>query len=158
MYNTKILDIMKIIYIYNIIIYIILLLSNFIFKIVLYPLSLIILLLSIYRILSKNHNSRYKENYIYLNYRNILYSKINKVKYNLDQRKMYHIFKCPSCRQKVRIPKGKGKVTITCPKKPINPPVKNAIIPFLVLFSSGTILLVNSLYLSLFICITSISI
>jgi DNA-directed RNA polymerase subunit RPC12/RpoP len=95
---------------------IVLLLSNFIFKIVLYPISLIILLLCIYRILSKNHNSRYKENYIYLNYRNILYSKINKVKYNINQRKMYHIFKCPSCRQKVRIPKGKGKVTITCPK------------------------------------------
>lgn len=95
---------------------IVLLLSNFIFKIVLYPISLIILLLCIYRILSKNHNSRYKENYIYLNNRNILYSKINKVKYNINQRKMYHIFKCPSCRQKVRIPKGKGKVTITCPK------------------------------------------
>ena len=28
----------------------------------------------------------------------------------------HRYFKCPQCRQSVRIPKGKGKVNITCPK------------------------------------------
>lgn len=33
-----------------------------------------------------------------------------------QQRKVYRFYKCPNCGQKVRIPKGKGKVAITCPK------------------------------------------
>jgi len=32
------------------------------------------------------------------------------------QRKTHRFFKCPKCRQTVRVPRGKGKVKITCPK------------------------------------------
>lgn len=41
--------------------------------------------------------------------------KAQKVKYKEDK-KLYKYFKCPSCRTKLRVPKGKGKLTITCPK------------------------------------------
>lgn len=38
-----------------------------------------------------------------------------KVKYKEDK-KIYKYFKCPHCATKLRVPKGKGKLTITCPK------------------------------------------
>ena len=31
------------------------------------------------------------------------------------QKKMFRFFRCPSCRQQLRVPRGKGKVEITCP-------------------------------------------
>ena len=31
-------------------------------------------------------------------------------------RKTYRYFSCPHCRQQVRVPKGRGKISITCPK------------------------------------------
>ncbi|MCD8366202.1 MAG: zinc-ribbon domain-containing protein [Clostridiales bacterium] len=33
-----------------------------------------------------------------------------------EQNKYYRFFLCPHCNQKVRVPKGKGRIEITCPK------------------------------------------
>ncbi|MCD8301045.1 MAG: hypothetical protein LUC41_07760 [Clostridiales bacterium] len=33
-----------------------------------------------------------------------------------EDMKYYRFFDCPNCGQKVRVPKGKGKIEITCPK------------------------------------------
>lgn len=33
-----------------------------------------------------------------------------------EQKKIYRFFVCPSCSQKVRVPRGKGRIEITCPK------------------------------------------
>lgn len=77
---------------------------------------IVIIILCYLRMFSRNYSQRYKENQMYLRYYNKVSAKMAQVKYNLNQRKIYHIYKCPTCKQKIRIPKGKGKISITCPK------------------------------------------
>jgi len=95
---------------------IILLMSRFFLRTALYAVSLSVLIIVYYRIFSKNINSRYRENQAFLNYKNKLINFIRKQKYIFKQRRIYRIYKCPGCGQKIRIPKGKGRVQITCPK------------------------------------------
>ena len=52
----------------------------------------------------------------YLNCRYGLAVKHQKTNTHMEQRKIYHFYKCPQCSQKVRVPKGHGKICITCPK------------------------------------------
>ncbi len=75
-----------------------------------------LLAVSYFRIFSRNVQKRHQENEKYLQIRNRLFGKWNKEKYMMEQRKEFHIYKCPNCRQKIRIPKRKGKLSITCPK------------------------------------------
>lgn len=83
---------------------------------VFYILGLVLLIYTYYRMFSRNVAKRYAENQKYLNWRYGFAVKRNKRKVHWEQRKIYRFYKCPQCRQKVRVPKGKGKVAITCPK------------------------------------------
>jgi len=76
----------------------------------------VLVIYSYYRILSKNHQKRYQENMKFLQIKNKIVSKFNSEKNLMKQRKTHHIYKCPTCSQKIRIPKGKGRICITCPK------------------------------------------
>ena len=67
-------------------------------------LSYVLMIWAIFRCLSRNINKRYQENRRFL-------LMIDRVK---DRRNRY--FLCPRCRQTVRVPRGKGKILITCPK------------------------------------------
>ncbi len=69
-----------------------------------------------YRMLSRNVQKRYQENMIYLQYQNKVTGFFKGQKNLMKQRKTHHIYSCPGCRQKIRIPKGKGKIVVTCPK------------------------------------------
>ncbi len=62
------------------------------------------MLLSLFRCFSRNTYKRYRENRKYM----LLLERIR------DRKHRY--FSCPRCRQTVRVPKGKGKIAITCPK------------------------------------------
>ena len=78
--------------------------------------ALICLILTYIRMFSKNIRRRHQENTIFLNKKDAFLNKFRKQKYYAAQRKDYHIYTCPECSQKIRIPRGKGKIRVTCPK------------------------------------------
>ena len=67
-------------------------------------LSYILMGIAIFRSLSRNTYKRYRENRTFL-------SLLQRCK---DREHRY--FCCPRCRQSVRVPRGKGKIAINCPK------------------------------------------
>ncbi len=75
--------------------------------------------LSVFRTLSKNIAARQKENRAFMNIIN-RFRFPSKGQKNVDAQFRdvtgYKLFTCPSCGQKVRIPKGHGRVEIKCPK------------------------------------------
>lgn len=84
------------------------LLSTFIRR---FPFNLIFLILSyglmiwaICRVLSRNTYKRYQENRKFLQF----------FEHLKDHQNRY--FNCPKCHQTVRVPRGKGKISITCPR------------------------------------------
>ena len=69
-----------------------------------------------FRILSRDVSKRYEENQKYVNFRYNAVVKWDKKKKRIAQRRNYRFYKSPMCRQEVRVPKGHGKIQITCPK------------------------------------------
>ncbi len=73
-------------------------------------------LYSLFRAFSTNVNRRSFENQKYLELRWKAITKFQKTKTRLLDQKDYHYYKCPNCGQTLRVPRGKGKIEITCPK------------------------------------------
>lgn len=69
-----------------------------------------------FRMFSKNVGKRYQENQAYLRLRFYVTEYFRKIKFRFTEGRKYRIFKCPNCGQKVRIPRGHGKVSVHCPK------------------------------------------
>lgn len=82
----------------------------------LYWIAIGLLVYMYFRIFSKNIPKRSQENQKFCNLRYDLAIKKNNMKKEWEQRKIYRFFRCPMCKQKVRVPKGRGKICITCPK------------------------------------------
>ena len=84
---------------------------------VLYLVAVGLLVFSIFRTFSKNLTARRAE---YEWYRSHIIApltkKRNEGRTRRAQAATHCFFKCPGCRQTVRVPKGKGKIRITCPK------------------------------------------
>ncbi|MBE6920850.1 MAG: hypothetical protein E7468_04725 [Ruminococcaceae bacterium] len=66
--------------------------------------SYALMIWAIFRTFSRNTYKRYRENRRFL-------MMLDRIK---DRDHRY--FDCPKCRQPVRVPRGKGKIMITCPK------------------------------------------
>ena len=59
---------------------------------------------AICRSFSRNTYKRYQENRKFLQF------------FDRLKDREHHYFDCPKCRQMVRVPRGKGKISITCPR------------------------------------------
>ena len=83
---------------------------------VLWILALLVLVYTYYRMFSKNVARRREENGRYLQ---LQYKLTGGVKNCLDrwkQRKEFVFFRCPDCRAMLRVPRGKGRIRVTCRK------------------------------------------
>ncbi|WP_294581557.1 hypothetical protein [uncultured Thomasclavelia sp.] len=75
----------------------------------------VLLIFEIFRTYSRNIYQRRKENEKFL----AITSPIKKrylILKNNHHDKQHKYFLCPNCKQMVRVPRGRGKITITCPK------------------------------------------
>lgn len=79
-------------------------------------LSYIFLVLTLFRMLSRNILKRRAENDRFLRVWWPVRTGTKKIIDRLNARKHYKFFKCPACGNNLRVPKGKGKIRITCPK------------------------------------------
>ena len=78
-------------------------------RIILDILFWVITIYAYFRMLSKDVYKRQAENNWFL----------SKMKYNktrISQRKTYRFYDCPKCKTHLRVPRGAGKITITCKK------------------------------------------
>ena len=82
----------------------------------LYSFGLVFLLYSIFRMMSRKFDKRRAENsaYLQLNYR--FHVAMSEHKTRMQSREDYKDFKCKKCGKLLRVPRGRGKLNVTCPQ------------------------------------------
>lgn len=78
--------------------------------------GILMLYYSIFRTLSKNYDARRKELNWYLRWSEKPKVYIKLLGNQIRDRKTHRYFRCKNCRTVMRVPKGRGKIEITCPK------------------------------------------
>ena len=74
------------------------------FNLIFWLLSYALMSWAICRSLSRNTYKRYQENRKFMQF------------FDRLKDRQHRYFDCPKCRQTVRVPRGKGKISITCPR------------------------------------------
>ena len=83
---------------------------------VLWIAALVLLILGYCRCFSRKTGKRFRENQKYLKVRSKVTGRFRALFDRIKQSKTHRFYKCPNCKQTVRVPKGKGKIRIRCPK------------------------------------------
>ena len=78
--------------------------------------SYLFLLLALFRMLSRNITRRRAENDKFIRYWWPVRTRVRRIFANIRHGKTHRFIKCPGCGNTLRIPKGKGKLQVTCPK------------------------------------------
>ena len=79
-------------------------------------LGLAALIYCYFRTFSRNISRRTEENYKFYNMKERLDGKWKGVQRRWADRKTYRYYRCPKCRQMLRVPKGRGRIEISCPR------------------------------------------
>ena len=74
------------------------------FNLIFWLLSYVLMIWAICRSLSRNTYKRYQENRKFMQF------------FDRLKDRQHRYFDCPKCRQMGRVPRGKGKISITCPR------------------------------------------
>ncbi|WP_242844301.1 intracellular growth attenuator family protein [Candidatus Soleaferrea massiliensis] len=84
-----------------------------------WPYLMLIALLPIawcfFRMLSRNVQKRYAENLVFLKFWNPVKGWFSR-HFGRMRDKTHRYYRCPQCSQQLRVPKGRGKIEISCPK------------------------------------------
>lgn len=75
-----------------------------------------LLIFCYYRTFSRNISKRTEENYKFYTLKDRVDNKFKGWKEQWANRKVYHYYRCPQCRQKLRVPRGCGRIQISCPR------------------------------------------
>ena len=78
--------------------------------------GLVLLILVYYRMFSRQISKRAAENQKYLTLEWKVRAKLQKRKQAVAQNRTHRIFRCPNCRQKIRVPRHRGRIAISCRK------------------------------------------
>ena len=78
-------------------------------------LSYLCLFLCLYRMFSIQIYKRRNDNNLFMQKTTPIQKWYKRTKNKWTYRKTHKYFKCPSCKQYLRVPKGKGSIEITCP-------------------------------------------
>ncbi|MBR5046935.1 MAG: hypothetical protein IKX76_01735 [Eubacterium sp.] len=74
------------------------------------------LILVVIRAVSFNYEQRQRENEVFLDKLKPLFRGMDLREEEKGQKDIFRFFNCPDCKQRIRVPRGKGKIEITCPQ------------------------------------------
>lgn len=81
-----------------------------------YLLGFVLMIWGVYRCFSKNYARRRKERDGYLQLTGGVKKFFRIQKKRFQERKEYRYYRCPKCRSYSRVPRGHGRIIITCPR------------------------------------------
>ena len=83
---------------------------------IVYLLWLVFFSYACFRVYSRNISKRYAENQKFLNMTEVPRRYVKLFKLQWHDRKVSRYYICKNCHQQIRVPKGKGRIEIRCPK------------------------------------------
>ncbi len=77
--------------------------------------STIVILYALYRMCSRNIAKRYQEKMKFIKIKNDITSRLSTLQEAWRNRKTHKYFRCKKCKTSIRVPKGVGKIEVSCP-------------------------------------------
>lgn len=90
--------------------------SLYIVSYILHALTIALMAVAFFRVFSRNFQARQRELHKYTELEYKVVSFFKRFIRTSDDRRRFKYFRCPKCHQKLRVPRGKGKLRVRCAK------------------------------------------